>query len=274
MELNFSRMATVIKKDFVENRKTLLLRALLLIGSMVILSQIVGIIHSEVYKTFDSEWEILNLEYRDPALQPMLVIFIIGAFFVSAFSASFMFENMTTKTKRLSTLMLPASNAEKFIARFTIFVLGFFVLYFVSCAIAEFSRFIVLQSIYPHSPKLHLITPATIIADLDIDFTHEDWRWAFTIFIGAFLFNQSLFGLGSSVWPKNSFIKTFGAIWAISLSYQLLTSIFIQLFDFSNANPNDDLLLWLLTGFLYIGTIFNWVLAYYRFKESEIIQRM
>lgn len=271
MELNFGRLATIIKKEFVENRKTLLLRALLLIGSMVILSQIMGILHSNVY---NKEWEILNLvESRDPALQPMLVIFIIGAFFVSAFSASFLFENMTSKTKRLSTLMLPASNAEKFIARFTIFVLGFFVLYFISCAIAEFSRFIVLQSIYPDSPKVHLITPAAIIADLGIEFT-KDWRWAFTIFIGAFLFNQSLFGLGSAVWPKNSFIKTFGAIWAISLTFQLLTSIFIQLLDFSNANPNDDLLLSLLTGFLYIGTIFNWVLAYYRFKESEIIQRM
>lgn len=273
MELNFGRLATIIKKEFVENRKTLLLRALLLIGSMVILSQIMGIVHSNVYNIYDSEWKILNLEYRDPALQPMLVIFIIGAFFVGAFSASFLFENMTSKTKRLSTLMLPASNAEKFIARFTIFVLGFFVLYFISCAIAEFSRFIVLQSIYPDSPKVHLITPAAIIADLGIEFT-KDWRWAFTIFIGAFLFNQSLFGLGSAVWPKNSFIKTFGAIWAISLTFQLLTSIFIQLLDFSNANPNVDLLLSLLTGFLYIGTIFNWVLAYYRFKESEIIQRM
>ena len=272
MELNFGRLATIIKKEFVENRKTLLLRALLLIGSMVILSQIMGIIHSNVY---NKEWEMLNLvEYRDPALQPMLVIFIIGAFFVSAFSASFLFENMTSKTKRLSTLMLPASNAEKFIARFTIFVLGFFVLYFVSCAIAEFSRYIVLKSIYPDSPKVHLITPAAIIADLDIDFTNKDWLWAFTIFIGAFLFNQSLFGLGSAVWPKNSFIKTFGAIWAISITYQLLASIFIQLFDISDAHPDSNLLLSLLTGFLYIGTIFNWVLAYYRFKESEIIQRM
>lgn len=49
MELNFGRLATIIKKEFVENRKTLLLRALLLIGSMVILSQIMGIIHSNVY---------------------------------------------------------------------------------------------------------------------------------------------------------------------------------------------------------------------------------
>ena len=80
MELNFGRLATIIKKEFVENRKTLLLRALLLIGSMVILSQIMGIIHSNVY---NKEWEMPNLvEYRDPALQPMLVIFIIGAFFL------------------------------------------------------------------------------------------------------------------------------------------------------------------------------------------------
>lgn len=48
----------------------------------------------------------------------------VVSFIVFSVAMSLMFANLRTKPKRIAYLMLPATNAEKFLSRFILFTLG------------------------------------------------------------------------------------------------------------------------------------------------------
>lgn len=259
-----TRVATLLRKEFYENRKSLILRAVLIIGSMIIINLLISTIHNNVYLENSTPG-------KDPAQSGIITFYVIAAYFASALSASFLFENMATKAQRLSTLMLPASNAEKFASRFIIYIAGFFLLFAASCAVAEIFRIAVFSCVYPDSTCL---LPVTHL-DFPSRYGSQFWK-AIGAFVGIFIFLQSLFALGSILWPKNSFIKTFGALWVLQMLFSLTMSFFsVLLFDSdSHYVPDNDILVIIMYAFLYLGTIANWIIVYLRFKESEIIHRM
>jgi len=99
-----------------------------------------------------------------------------------------------------------------------------------------------------------------------------------------FLF-QSLFLLGATFWEKASFIKTFTAIllivfayiilcrWAILLSYEDgLHGFGRVLSSFVDGMEKQSLVL--LKTTLSVFTLTNWILAFFRFRESGIIKRL
>jgi hypothetical protein len=98
------------------------------------------------------------------------------------------------------------------------------------------------------------------------------------IFLSCYFFLQSFFLLGSTVWPKNALIKTFAAGVCIFVSYILIAVLCLKAIlpnNFFMTEPYIDREAsggWLIfiTSFF---ALFNWVLAYFRFKESEIINR-
>lgn len=272
---SLSRVVSLIKKDFSENRKTLILRAVLLVGILSINTVFIGIINIDDYVPRD----ILGKDpFEDPQWDSILVSFIVAAFIASAISASFIMETISTKGQRLTTLMTPATMLEKYAARWIIYVAGAGILFIVACVIAELLRYGILSCMCYDSPYLHLMTPSFIIDNFTIEGSNL-YRQPVVLATLALLFNQSLFGLGSSIWPSKSFIKTFGAYAAIGAIYTHVAWIFgLIIFD-SGMKYNTEL----FESATFIGTfeiavlaviVFNWVLAYYRFKESEIIQRM
>ena len=96
--------------------------------------------------------------------------------------------------------------------------------------------------------------------------------------VSAYFFAQSLFVLGSSIWPKNSFVKTFSAIVVIAIVYIAIGSVLAKmLFEGRSGGVNqtisDETMTLSSTVIFFAMAVFNWIVAYFRFKESEIINR-
>lgn len=272
---SLSRVVTLIKKDFSENRKTLILRAVLLIGILTINTVFMGIINLEDYTPVD---DLEKDPFEDPQWSMILVSFIVAAFIVSSISASFIMETISTKGQRLTTLMIPATMLEKYVARWTIYIVGASLLFLAACFIAELTRYGILSCLCGDSTYLHLMTPSVIFDAIIVE-GGELYRQPAVIFGLALLFIQSVFGLGSSIWPSKSFIKTFGAYSAIGAIYTHVAWIFGLIILDSNMKYNSPIFesatfIYSIELAVLAIIVFNWVLAYYRFKESEIIQRM
>ena len=129
-----------------------------------------------------------------------------------------------------------------------------------------------LKDIISSTPLSHLVGKEqfwTVFADCNY----------FMLGISAYFFVQSLFVLGSSIWPKNSFVKTFSAIVVVAIIYiaigSALAKILFEARGVHGVNQDiSDEAMTLWTTIIFFGmAIFNWVVAYFRFKESEIINR-
>ena len=114
-----------------------------------------------------------------------------------------------------------------------------------------------------------------------------DWylfhkTYELTLVLSIYCFVQSLFVLGSSVWPKNSFLKTFVSVTIIVLIY-VLVGMLVGDMLFSGSSKDygyifssitkEQVTVMVTVGFMLFAFV-NWTLAYFRFKESEIVQRM
>ena len=95
--------------------------------------------------------------------------------------------------------------------------------------------------------------------------------------IALYFFCQSSFVLGSTIWPKNAFLKTFVAGAIIFITYVLFILWMNDLFDIGTTLDRslDKERVWITLAIVFsICALFNWTLAYFRLKESEIINRM
>ncbi len=191
-------------------------------------------------------------------------------------------EKMKSKTNRLSVLMTPATPFEKFFSRWLVSTVVLLVVFFITFELADYTRVLVYSLIYPDVKEV--ILPVNLG-----DLVGSGKRWylfhkmyELTLVLSIYCFVQSLFVLGSSVWPKNSFLKTFVSVTIIVLIYVLVgMSVGDMLFSGSSkdygyifSSITKEMSAAMTTvGFMLFAFV-NWTLAYFRFKESEIIQRM
>lgn len=183
---------------------------------------------------------------------------------------SLTFNNFSSKRKRISALMTPASRLEKFTLRLLIyFVCGFILLIlglllgFGICQIA-FGAWV---------PTFN-----TISDFFDIEYSGYIIT---SIILMAFLGN-SIYALGSALWPKLSWIKTWVIMmviqWAGAIFLMILAAIDINWKDFFNFIRyfNSDNAWILFSCFIAILAILNiacWIFAWWRYKNTQIIQR-
>ncbi|MDE5841136.1 MAG: hypothetical protein K2H49_09470, partial [Muribaculaceae bacterium] len=96
-------------------------------------------------------------------------------------------------------------------------------------------------------------------------------------FILLGLFGNSLYALGSSLWPRLSWLKTTIVVMAV----QWIVAIFLMMGIFSNFNFEDFfnfdngeyVFLWIVICILSILNIGCWLLAWLQFRNTQIIQR-
>ena len=92
------------------------------------------------------------------------------------------------------------------------------------------------------------------------------------------IFHESLFFLGSSFWPRNSFIKTFGAGTALFGS-MVLIAVLTTYFCMQFLQPGPDKKLPHFLGCpetYYMLTLFmsavNYTLAFIRYRETDVVR--
>ena len=266
------RFVDVCRKEMVENWKTYILRSIMVYGMLAIIFIWDGYFD---YKTIDAFPQGL----ADPLWRFEARIFLFAFVIWGCISASFAMERMKTKTSRTVVLMTPATMFEKYFSRWLIAICGFLVVFLIAFKMADWTRVVVYMLKYPGS---------------DVISSFPLWQFwtnsgAFyevaggggpdmLIFISAFSLAQSFFMLGSTVWPKNALIKTFSAGISIVVVYILFSVMMGKIFltgDFfiDDTGVDKGVIQTVVVAVNFFFTLFNWVLAYFRFKESEIINR-
>lgn len=187
---------------------------------------------------------------------------------------SMTFISMNSKNRRISTLMLPASMSEKFWLRFLEYgicgvmvlafgyLLGLFVIG-VSFAGSEF--------VFNRFDSLCVV-----------DGTH-DVVWPLGIFLGLpVLLGNAFYALGSSIWPRSSWIKTWvcqqviGVLFLFAGAFGLfkVVSNWINWLDkIDPASINENLIFWTYVVIFVVLIAGCWALAWWRFRNTQIVQR-
>lgn len=273
---NTPRFVNLCRKEMVENWRSNVLRMVLMYGVMTVVMIWNGY--------FEYRNGVATSAKDDPAWSFVLVSSMWGLSVFGCLSASFTMERMKTKTGRLSVLMTPATSFEKFFSRWFVSTVVFLVVFLIAFKMADYTRVLVYSLKYPEisqiasTPFSHFIEPVETSRAVADYYLFSSAR-QFAMSIAYYFFFQSLFVLGSSIWPKNAFIKTFVAGVVIIIIYVLLGTAMSELlfkegYFYFSSEPSLETIHCVIMLSAILATIVNWILAYVRFKESEIINRM
>ncbi len=266
---SFPRFANYFKKVLVEDRKRLLQRIITVFGLLVVFG---AIISDSCYQHY---MEALKMGFVrneiDPAIDGLMPLFVFGLFIGCALSASFIMEPMSSKTGRIYALMLPATSFEKYFVRWFIYTIGYLVVYYLLFLLVDVMRVCVFSVVYPEIDIITFLNPYAEIVAL-----RDDAPWGFIV--SLYLLLQSIFVLGSSLWPKYAFLKTFTAYTILGMAFTAFFAGIMNLFDrpgnsYIMPELSDDTLFLIATCGVMMVTLFFWWLAYKRFKEMEVVNR-
>ncbi|MBD9092582.1 MAG: hypothetical protein EGQ20_14820 [Bacteroides oleiciplenus] len=268
------RFVSLCRKEMVESWKANLLRFVMMYGIMAIAFVWNG------YFQYNHPESLINRGItQDPIWTFELGAFVWALVIMGLLSASFIMERMKSKTNRIAMLMTPATMFEKFFSRWLVFTFGFLIVFLIAFKLADWTRVAVYTVSYPELKDIITSTPLSHLVGKGQFWTVFDDCNYFMLGVSAYFFAQSLFVLGSSIWPKNSFVKTFSAIVVVAIIYiaigSALAKILFEARGVRGVNQDiSDEAVTLWTTIIFFGmAIFNWVVAYFRFKESEIINR-
>lgn len=264
------RFMNLCRKEMVESWRQNVLRMVLMYGVMAVVMVWNG------YFQYNYVYD----HTEDPAWIFLLVAFAWALCVFGCLSASFTMEKMKTKTSRIAVLMTPATPFEKFFSRWLIFTVVFLVVFLLTYKLADYTRVLIYSLAHPEKDCIAPVDLSHIVGNADY-YSLCRTNLMFGVCIAIYFFIQSLFVLGSSVWPKNSFLKTFTAVIIIGIVY-VSTAAFLSRMLFVNdrfyppfgGEMSEKLFFSLLIGAFAFFALLNWTLAYFRFKESEIINRM
>ena len=251
---DFGRFLNCLKRDFALNGRSWMLKVLMMLGALTImLTFMTGV-------TMDSGG--------------LLVLFRFCATVFCALGASMFMENMTSKGLRINTLMSPASTLEKFLSRWVICVLGTTIAFLVCFALADLIRVGYFQIYYHNGFEGLPLHDIRYYGPFEIMAQAEHWYYLWGSIAGV----QAIFVLGSTVAPKNAFLKTFGVLIILIVAWGLAVgNVFAALlpdaYRFRPENPEEifDTIARIIP---IVVLTFCYITAYFRMKESEIINRL
>ncbi|MDE6819768.1 MAG: hypothetical protein K2P55_11990 [Bacteroides acidifaciens] len=265
------RFMNLCRKEMVESWKSNVLRIVLLYGVMAVAMVCNGYFEYHGQKSsIDTTWPFLLATF----------VWVLWGF--GCLSASFTMEKMKTKTGRISTLMTPVTSFEKFFSRWLICTVVFLVVFLITYKLADYTRVMVYSLAYPEKDFIAPVDLSHLVGKGKYYYTLCRTGWEFGALIAAYFFVQSLFILGSTIWSKNSFLKTFASVTVIVLGYfgvgvfmsKMLLERGVYYSFGDDVAMSEETMRGLLIAICIFLTLFNWTLAYFRFKESEIINRM
>lgn len=285
INFNFHRVISVLKRDLIENKKTNLYR---LFGCYAMLC--VFFILNSSAMNIDSVYDYGHTAefFYQRFCNNVLGVVIFFWILLSEYAASLIMENMSTKEKRISYLMLPATMLEKFVSRGIYVVFSVIVVFAISLPLAEITRLITVPifDLPQEFKKFCLFDVAKMFIDQHKEplivggIPYSYTLYMFTYFM-TYVWIHSLFILGGSFFYTRAFIKTLAIMFSIAIIAGLLLaniidSSFINFIgnissDLSRTSANTVLC---ITGLVLIAlTVLNWWLGYYLFCKSQITDR-
>lgn len=268
---SFPRFGKVLKKYISENWRQLAMGAGLVFGAMIICECLIGFTGAEYYKADLLDRFQTGERIIDPLWHQVETIFFFMLFILGSVCASMMFSGLGTKEKRIYSIMFPADQLEKYAVRFVIYVLIFPVLYLVAFYVGELVRMGLLTCMAESTDCLFVMPMdhIFILPKGELDTSN-------IISVLIFFAVQSAFALGSILFPKGSFVKTFVLGAVILVLFFLVVTGTSMVFTPENNRPtplNQEQFEIMIMSIFSAIILFNYIMAYYRFKEMEVINR-
>ena len=264
---DWNRFVAALRKEVVENWRTLLFSAIALYALMAIIM----IIGNLILGNSTTKPEVM-MRYN-------FVYMLYG--FASIIFASFAFRGLKSKTGRIELLSSPSSTFEKFMVNATVYVLGFIVVFPICAQLADLTRIAVL---WPWMGGENVPGPINFLTTIHEFAAQQDTMpmamrsgLEVALWIGL-LAAPGLYFLGSIIWPRLSFLKTFAAVYVIEIVFSIVAMVCIFVFcdmknfamwmmeQFSNGN-----FIMLFVAFMIFQLILYWVLAWWLWKRKDVI---
>lgn len=282
---NLKRFGLVLRKDLMEDGKRYLLLFLTIFGIMTISTLWISIPH---YLFVSNNGPNNYINHNQELL---LLLSLLFATFGLLFAATFM-SPMNNKVKRISYLISPASNLEKYLSRWILMTVGYIFAFFIALWLADALRVGICTARFPELDIPFVDLTKLIHSGNNWHTPHEFIfsKWTFALAVSIYFLLQSLFILGSTFWEKATFVKTFtaGAL-IVCLFVVLYRSVILLCYgDFNHfgnmiesflepvpkTHINEERALLLVTAVISLFTLLNWTLSYFRLRESEITKRL
>lgn len=201
-------------------------------------------------------------------------------------SSSLTFSSMSTKPKRIVAMMVPASKGEKFASLMIIYnVFGPLAIVLSALAADTLSSLIHLNAPYFFNAYSFITNLFPSIYSSDFS---EYWGVIIEVsalvilgFASLLLCNQAFYTLGSALWPKKSYIKTFCALYVIQMVFSIFFSIgivdfhwvFGWLADLDFRNVSWHLVSWIALIVWYAVIYLIFYAAWRRYKNTQLVQK-
>ncbi|MDE6443974.1 MAG: hypothetical protein K2K64_06095 [Muribaculaceae bacterium] len=250
-----SSLHRLFRKEIIDNRKLLMMELATVWGACILFGCLLGF-----YGRGGGFSELAAFYF---------IIELIACIF-----GSMIFSDMKNKKGRISTLMLPASAADKFFIRWLFTVPLMAVVGIIGYYLGDLSRLFIawLSNQRVGSEAYHqVLNPFTLFFDYDT-------LYLALLGTATYFFMQSVYILGGIVWPKLSFLKTFALFYCLEIIFGIASLFFIRIWSedhlFRISPKNETTILTFILIFLVILTLCFYWLTYRRFKNSEVIYRL
>lgn len=175
--------------------------------------------------------------------------------FYGMIMGSLTFSSLKTKESRISAMMFPATEAEKFVMQVMVYTVMSGLIFAGAALVAD----MMVSAVNHQEPLALMITEIWRAINFDLIFQ--------SLYVIAL--NYAIFTLGSALWPRFSFLKTFCAMFIIQIGLftvipleSIIMSAIIHL-----SYP------WIVT--LQISSIvFIYYMAWLRFRHTQLTDRL
>lgn len=239
---NRSRFAEVAVKFFTEQKRTLMFATVGYLG----LCMVIGI------------WSgLLGVGWGEGGT----AIYIILAGLICMIGASLSFSDLGKKPGRISLLMTPAKAADTFTIRFLVYIPGIVILVSLGYIVGQLFTLLSLGIMFDMW-DYPLYNPLKGFCDSPLGAT----------IVAAFLFNETLFLMGSTLWPKKSFIKTAVILAALNIVTSLIATFVVRQIVQSGytMQVNQNALAWTVFGIYMACSVGMTIFAYHRLKTITV----
>lgn len=262
---SWARMWALTRRNAIENKRRLLMAAGVAFGLILLICILIT-------KSF-APYDYAGSDSRTFGVTMACMWLAVIA---AQISGSLTFSSYNSKARRISNLMLPAAQSEKFLANIAIYVVGGNIALILCMLLGDCL-----------SAAMFGIAPAVShIPFREIFGSAEKFEIALAMSLSGLwlaLFAQALYVIGSALWPKYSFAKTFVALLALQIILPILLPMdflgaasrnFFGLFhgwDIPEATMH--VIGWTFMGCLYALLVALYFAAWQIFKRTQVIQR-
>ena len=268
---SWSRFVLALRKEIVENWRQLTLALVVLYVVMTVLMLF-------------GNWAFSDNITEEAVVLRSLVVFY--AFSISTIiMASLAFRGLLSKADRTELFTSPSSMTEKFTVNVLVYVVAYIIAFFIIVQLADLTRFVLLLPARSET----FIVPGPInfipsVTDFLSTVTPSGEMKHLQIFKAGILVSlvasPGMYLLGSTLWPRLSFLKTLAVSYGISLLVFIVGMILIC----STTSPRDVAFLVvekMQDGTFAIGTfiaaavqaVLYWWLAWVVFRRKDIVSR-